>query len=191
MQMTPNYSYLFPRPLFPPQSRSFSLWSTKSLNGCHPTSFDRLNPSKTEFIIIGLSAQIKKIPNPSIHLSDNSSSTIFTSDAPVRNPGVTFDPRLSFSNHISNLSRSCFMLSAILLLLLIFNFLSPTTSPTYPAPASCTSVTSVASDPCLTLKLPPPLPPPSSILQLPLPQSRLHPNTASPAHPKFFCTGCY
>src|SRR6218665_1446099 len=29
----------FPRPLFPPQSRSFSLWPTKSLNGCHPTSF--------------------------------------------------------------------------------------------------------------------------------------------------------
>src|SRR6218665_2952233 len=28
----------------------------------------RLNPSKTEFIIIGLSAQIKKIPDPSIHL---------------------------------------------------------------------------------------------------------------------------
>src|SRR6218665_1683541 len=26
-------------PLFPLQSRSFSLWSTKSLNGCHPTSF--------------------------------------------------------------------------------------------------------------------------------------------------------
>src|SRR6218665_2500435 len=32
MWMTPNYLYLFPRPLFPPQSRSFSLWSTKSLN---------------------------------------------------------------------------------------------------------------------------------------------------------------
>src|SRR6218665_203055 len=29
----------FSRPLFPPQSRSFSLSSTKSLNGCHPTSF--------------------------------------------------------------------------------------------------------------------------------------------------------
>src|SRR6218665_1859983 len=69
----------------------------------------RLNPSKTEFIIIGLSAQIKKIPDPSIHLSDNSSSTTFTSDAPVCNLGVTFDPHLSFSNHISNLSRSCFM----------------------------------------------------------------------------------
>src|SRR6218665_1336611 len=49
----------------------------------------RLNPSKTEFIIIGLPAQIKKIPDPSIHLSDNSSSTSFTSDAPVRNLGVT------------------------------------------------------------------------------------------------------
>src|SRR6218665_264299 len=66
----------------------------------------RLNPSKTEFIIIGLPAQIKKIPDPSIHLSDNSSSTSFTS---VRNLGVTFDPHLSFSNHISNLSRSCFI----------------------------------------------------------------------------------
>src|SRR6218665_3329709 len=68
-----------------------------------------LNPSKTEFIIIGLPAQIKKIPDSSIRLSNNSSSTSFTSDAPVRNLGVTFDPHLSFSNHISNLSRSCFM----------------------------------------------------------------------------------
>src|SRR6218665_946635 len=68
-----------------------------------------LNPSKTEFIIIGLPAQIKKIPDSSIRLSNNSSSTTFISDAPVRNLGVTFDPRLSFSNHISNLSRSCFM----------------------------------------------------------------------------------
>jgi len=29
--------------------------------------------------------------------------------ASVRNLGVTFDPHLSFSNHISNFSRSCFM----------------------------------------------------------------------------------
>src|SRR6218665_547756 len=66
----------------------------------------RINPSKTEFIIVGLPAQIKKIPDPSIHLS---SSTTFTSDAPVRNLGVTFDPHLSFFNHISSLFRSCFM----------------------------------------------------------------------------------
>src|SRR6218665_2581032 len=54
-------------------------------------------------------AQIKKIPDSSIRLSNNSSSITFISDAPVRNLGVTFDPHLSFSNHISNLSRSCFM----------------------------------------------------------------------------------
>src|SRR6218665_1060180 len=37
-------------------------------------------------------------------------------------------------------------------------------SPTSSSTASCTSVTSAAFDPCLTLKLPPPSPPPSSIL---------------------------
>src|SRR6218665_4045357 len=55
-------------------------------------------------------------------------------------------------------------LSAILVLLLILISLSPTTSPNSPAPASCTSVKSAASDPCLTLKLPPPFTPSSSIL---------------------------
>ena len=68
-----------------------------------------LNTCKTEFLIIGLHvpAQMKKLYDPSIHLSNNSST--FTSDAPVSNLGVTFDPDLSFSNHISNLSRSYFM----------------------------------------------------------------------------------
>ena len=50
---------------------------------------------------------MKQIPNPSIHLSNNSSSTTFTSDAPVCNLGVTFDSHLSLSNHISKLSRFC------------------------------------------------------------------------------------
>src|SRR6218665_149169 len=68
-----------------------------------------LNPSKREFIIIGLTTQIKKIRGSLIHLSINSSSTTFLSDAHLRNLGVTSDPRPSFSNHISNLSTSCFM----------------------------------------------------------------------------------
>src|SRR6218665_2530695 len=89
-----------------------------------------LNPSKTEFIIIGLPALIKKIPDSSIRLSNNSFSTTFISDA----------------------------LSAILVLLLILISHSPTS----PTPASCTYAISAASDPCLTLKLHPPLPPPSS-----------------------------
>src|SRR6218665_2779116 len=50
----------------------------------------RLNPSKSEFIIIGLPVQIKKIPDPSIHLPDNSSSTPFTYDAPLRNLCVIY-----------------------------------------------------------------------------------------------------
>jgi hypothetical protein len=62
-----------------------------------------LNPSKTEFIILGLPDQIKKIPDPTIHLSTDSSSLDFVTDSSVRNLGVTFDPHLSFSNHISNL----------------------------------------------------------------------------------------
>src|SRR6218665_1492449 len=54
------------------------------------------------------------------------------------------------------------LLSAILVLLLILISHSPTTSPTSPASPSCTYSISDASDPCLTLKLHPPLPPPSS-----------------------------
>src|SRR6218665_3227998 len=50
MLMTPNYSYLFPRHLFPPQSHSFSLWSTKSLNGCHLTSFKTASTIATSIV---------------------------------------------------------------------------------------------------------------------------------------------
>src|SRR6218665_1879421 len=88
------------------------------------------------------------------------------------------------------------LLSAILVLLLILVSHSPTTSPTSPSPASCTYATSAASDPCLTLKLHPlychlhrPLK--TRLLQLPLPQPRLHPNTASTAHPKLTRTRCH
>src|SRR6218665_1350984 len=86
-------------------------------------------------------------------------------------------------------------LFAILVLLLILISLSPTISPTSPARASCTSVTYTASDPCLTLKLPPPLPPPSSILNCitatPTFLISTNPNKAPAAYPKLTCTGCY
>src|SRR6218665_2148798 len=99
MRMTPNYSF------FSPASFSTSIVQLLSvvnqISQWMSSNLLRLNLSKTEFIIIGLSAQIKKIPDPSKLLSDNSSSTTFTSDAPVCNLGATFDPQLSFSNHIS------------------------------------------------------------------------------------------
>src|SRR6218665_3848764 len=59
-----------------------------------------------------------KIPDPSIHLSDNLSSTILSPLMP---------------------------LSAILVLFLILISLSPTTSPTSPAPASCTTASTIAT----------------------------------------------
>src|SRR6218665_391978 len=69
-----------------------------------------LNPSKPEIILIGLRDQLKKIRDPSISLSLDSVSThAFTPTSPVRKLGVIFDPNLSFSDHITQLSRSCFM----------------------------------------------------------------------------------
>src|SRR6218665_2422509 len=69
-----------------------------------------LNPSKTEFILKGLRDQLKKIPDPSISLNLDSASThTFPPTSPVRNLGVIFDQNLSFSDHITQLSCSCFM----------------------------------------------------------------------------------
>src|SRR6218665_3353578 len=62
------------------------------------------------FILIGLRDQLKKIPEPSISLNLYSASThTFTPNSPVRNLNVIFDQSLGFSNHITHLSRSCFM----------------------------------------------------------------------------------
>src|SRR6218665_111307 len=68
-----------------------------------------LNPSKTEFILIDLRAQLEKIPGPSISLNLDSASTHkFTPNSPVRNLGVIFDQSLCFSDNIT-LPRYCFM----------------------------------------------------------------------------------
>src|SRR6218665_919866 len=74
-------------------------------------------------------------------------------------PNQENPPTLPYNCPITHLSLLSFLmlLSAILVLLLILISHSPTTSPPSPAPASCTYATSAASDPCLTLKLHPPL----------------------------------
>jgi len=83
-------------------SSSKSSWVT--------SNFLCLNPSITEFILIGLWEQLKKIPDPSISLNLNSASThTFTPNSPVRNLGLIFDQNLSFSDYITHLFRSCFM----------------------------------------------------------------------------------
>ena len=63
-----------------------------------------LNPSKTEFILIGLLQQISKIFNPSLSLPSNH-PIISTNSA--CNLGLIFDSSLTFSKEISSLSSAC------------------------------------------------------------------------------------
>ena len=69
------------------------------------SNFLSLNSSKTEFLLIGLPTQLAKIDNPSLSMP---SSTSIKPVASARNLGVIFDSNLSFSDHISNISKTCF-----------------------------------------------------------------------------------
>jgi hypothetical protein len=63
-----------------------------------------LNPSKTDFLLIGLPKQLSKVANPSLSVSpDVSLSTV----ASARDLGVLFDSNFSLSNHISPITKSC------------------------------------------------------------------------------------
>ncbi|PGH37857.1 MAG: hypothetical protein CRN43_18665, partial [Candidatus Nephrothrix sp. EaCA] len=67
-----------------------------------------LNPSKTEFLIIGLREQLSKLTYSSdLFPTDLTSPAPYTS--PVRNLGVIFDKNLTFSDHITKLSQICYM----------------------------------------------------------------------------------
>ena len=69
------------------------------------SNFLSLNSSKTEFLLIGLPTQLTKIDNPSLCMPLSSSIKPVAS---ARNLGVIFDSNLSFSDHISNISKRCF-----------------------------------------------------------------------------------
>jgi len=56
-----------------------------------------LNPSKTEFLLIGLKKQLDKIHNSSLNTTHS-----------ARNLGFIFDEHLTFSNHISAISKACY-----------------------------------------------------------------------------------
>src|SRR6218665_1137882 len=67
-----------------------------------------LNPSKTEFLIIGLREQLSKLTYFSdLSPTDLTSPAPYTS--PVRNCGVIFDRNLTFADHIIKLSQICYM----------------------------------------------------------------------------------
>jgi len=65
-----------------------------------------LNQSKTEFLLIGLPAQLSKISDPSLLMPSNVTITPAQS---ARNLGIIFDSTLSMSDHISSVSKSCFL----------------------------------------------------------------------------------
>ena len=63
-----------------------------------------LNPSKTEFMLIGLPLQISKISNLSLSLP---SDHAMTSTDSARNLGFIFDSSFTFCKQISSLSSAC------------------------------------------------------------------------------------
>ena len=69
------------------------------------SNFLSLNPTKTEFLLIGLPAQLAKIHNPTVTIPSNTTIQPVSS---ARNLGVIFDSNLSLSDHISYISKSCF-----------------------------------------------------------------------------------
>ncbi|KAK3536301.1 hypothetical protein QTP86_002173, partial [Hemibagrus guttatus] len=61
----------------------------------------KLNPSKTELLII------PGDPSPAQDLAISLSNSMISPTASARNLGVTMDNRLSFSSHVTNVTRSC------------------------------------------------------------------------------------
>ena len=68
------------------------------------SNYITLNPSKTEFLLIGLPKQTSKILNPSLSLQ--STASIRPSPS-ARNLGFYFDSSLSFTKQISSIASSC------------------------------------------------------------------------------------
>src|SRR6218665_3692057 len=98
---------------FPPHSLQDALNHLRNtiaqISAWMTTNLLCLNPSKTEFLIIGLREQLSKLTYSSdLFPTDLTSPAPYTS--PVRNLGVIFDKKnLTFSDHITKLSQICYM----------------------------------------------------------------------------------
>ena len=76
-----------------------------SVSSWMSSNFLALNPTKTEFLLIGNRSQLSKANNIILSMPNNISVRPVSS---ARNLGIIFDSELSFSKQISSLSRSCF-----------------------------------------------------------------------------------
>jgi len=65
-----------------------------------------LNQSKTEFLLNGLPQQLSKVSDPTLSMTSNVTITPTNS---ARNLDVIFDSLFTFSQHISSVSKSCFL----------------------------------------------------------------------------------
>jgi len=70
------------------------------------SNFLSFNSSKTEFLIFGLPQQFSKLNTPTIYQPNN---VILSPVDSARKLGVIFDKHLSFAQHISSISKSCFL----------------------------------------------------------------------------------
>ena len=64
-----------------------------------------LNPSKTEFLLIGSPQQLGKISDTTLTLTPD---TVLSPANSARNLGFIFDSHLSYHDHISTIAKSCF-----------------------------------------------------------------------------------
>ena len=66
----------------------------------------KLNPDKTEFILFGSHAQLKKLdPYLPARIFDNFMHPAVV----VKNLGVWFDANFSFGDHVRNICKTCFI----------------------------------------------------------------------------------
>ena len=63
-----------------------------------------LNPSKTDFLLIGLPEQLYKLSNPIMNVTSDVTLSLVPE---ARNLRVLFDSNLSCSGHISSITKSC------------------------------------------------------------------------------------
>ena len=68
------------------------------------TNFLKLNKTKTEFIILGLSKQLKKVGNITIMIGED----IFPNVPAMKNLGIFLDAELKHTIHINKLTSSSF-----------------------------------------------------------------------------------
>ncbi|KAK3549678.1 hypothetical protein QTP86_006854 [Hemibagrus guttatus] len=89
---------------FPPSDTTASARISACLadiSSCMTAHQLKLNPSKTELLII------PGDPSPAQHLAISLINSMISPSATARNLGVTMDNQLSFSSHVTNVTRSC------------------------------------------------------------------------------------